>query len=164
MTTTVHTTDVLHRSFQRGLATGIMHNKKGGAKWPDSHRERLHRLANDVTYEKQSVLMPIGSSGQAEIQNISGSILSEYYMDVAMSGGAWQCDWGDGSCDEMKWVEGFGAVRSQHKELIPVDQQGTVQLCSTGQSRAVQCVQIRFRRELCGAEPLRDRYAELFAQ
>ena len=81
-----------------------MHNKKGGSKWLDSHRERLHKFANDVSFERKSVLMPIGTSGQAEIQNISGSVLSEYYMDVAMSGGPWQCDWGDGTCDEMKWV------------------------------------------------------------
>lgn len=88
--------------YWRGLATGIMHNKKGGAKWLDSHRERLHKFANDVSFERKPVLMPIGTSGQAEIQNISGSTLSEYYMDVAMSGGPWQCDWGDGTCDEMK--------------------------------------------------------------
>ena len=88
-----------------------MHNKKGGSKWLDSHRERLHKFANDVSFERKSVLMPIGTSGQAEIQNISGSVLSEYYMDVAMSGGPWQCDWGDGTCDEMKWVIPAGRRR-----------------------------------------------------
>ena len=138
-----------------------MHNKKGGAKWPDSHRERLHRLANDVTYEKQSVLMPIGSSGQAEIQNISGSILSEYYMDVAMSGGAWQCDWGDGSCDEMKWVEELSRSvnRLQRADAATNREQfNFAQQDSPERSNAYKFV---FDVSCRGAEPSPYRYAEL---
>ncbi len=33
---------------QRGLATGLNHNKHGGARWRESHRERLHFLAFDA--------------------------------------------------------------------------------------------------------------------
>jgi beta-1,2-xylosyltransferase len=79
-----------------------MHNKKGGARWLDSHRERLHLYANDASFNQKPVLVPIGSSGQAEIQNITAKTLSDYYMDVAMSNDAWQCDGGDGTCDEMR--------------------------------------------------------------
>lgn len=98
------TGELIVMCLQRGLATGIMHNKKFGPQWMSSHRERLHLLTNDQSSDPKPVLIPIGSSGQAEMMNFTARELSEYYMDVKMSGGAWQCDWGDGSCDEMKWV------------------------------------------------------------
>ena len=44
----------------------------------------------------------MGTSGEAELSRIPRKELGEYYMDVKMSGGNWQCDWGDGSCQEME--------------------------------------------------------------
>lgn len=45
-------------------------------------------------------------------------------MDVKMSGGPWQCDWGDGSCDEMKCVRqapalgNVGLMVCIHREMF----------------------------------------------
>lgn len=87
---------------QRGLATGLQHNKGTGVKWKQSHRERLHLLANSRSEQDRVILAPLGSTGEAKEKAYPARQLSEYYMDVKMSGGPWQCDWGDGSCDEMK--------------------------------------------------------------
>lgn len=88
--------------YWRGLATGIHHNKKGGAKWPNSHRERLHRLANNASFAPIDVLVPLGTSGATKVESIPANTLSQYYMDVAMSKGPWQCDGNDGTCKEME--------------------------------------------------------------
>lgn len=94
---------------QRGLATGLNHNKKGGAKWRQSHRERLHFLANDKTSANQEILSPIGNTGAVEYARYPMKELGEYYMDVKLAGGHWQCDGEDGTCDEMnneiEWAE-----------------------------------------------------------
>lgn len=88
--------------YWRGLATGLQHNKKTGQRWRQSHRERLHALANDLGTSLKEVLMPVGRTGRAEKKSFSAKELGRYYMDVKMAGGPWQCDWGDGTCDEMK--------------------------------------------------------------
>lgn len=88
--------------LQRGLATGLQHNKNTGAKWRDSHRERLHFLANDASSTPRSILEPVGVSGRAVENQYPVNQLGQYYMDVKLSGGHWQCDGGDGTCDEMK--------------------------------------------------------------
>jgi beta-1,2-xylosyltransferase len=87
---------------QRGLATGLNHNKGVGANWRNSHRERLHFLANDRTNAFQEVLQPIGATGEAEFSRLPLKELGEYYMDAKLAGGHWQCDWGDGTCMEME--------------------------------------------------------------
>ncbi|ORY32933.1 hypothetical protein BCR39DRAFT_522439 [Naematelia encephala] len=88
--------------YWRGLATGLQHNHNSGSKWRQSHRERLHFLANSrSTTDMQEVLQPVGSSGEAELSRLPLKELGEYYMDVKLSGGHWQCDGGDGSCNEM---------------------------------------------------------------
>ncbi len=89
-------------SSQRGLATGLQHNKGTGAKWKQSHRERLHLLANSDSSAEKVILAPLGKTGEAKEKAYPAKQLSDYYMDVKLSGGPWQCDWGDGSCDEMK--------------------------------------------------------------
>lgn len=88
--------------FQRGLATGLNHNKNVGANWRNSHRERLHFLANDRSNAIQQVLVPIGATGEAEYSQLPLKELGEYYMDAKLAGGHWQCDWGDGTCQEME--------------------------------------------------------------
>lgn len=90
------------KMYWRGLATGLQHNKFTGARWRDSHRERLHSLANNHTEALQSVLVPVGSTGKAQEVSYTKAELNQYYMDVKMSGGSWQCDYGDGSCGEME--------------------------------------------------------------
>jgi beta-1,2-xylosyltransferase len=87
---------------QRGLATGLQHNKNTGAKWRDSHRERLHFLANDASSTPRSILEPVGVSGRVVENEYPVNMLGQYYMDVKLSGGHWQCDGSDGTCDEMK--------------------------------------------------------------
>lgn len=87
--------------YWRGLATGLNHNKNSGAKWRQSHRERLHFLANDRTNANQEVLSAMGTTGEVELNRYPRKELSDYYMDVALAGGNWQCDWDDGTCDEM---------------------------------------------------------------
>jgi beta-1,2-xylosyltransferase len=84
------------------LATGLEHNKKDGAKWRQSHRERLHFLANDKSAAYASVLTPIGATGEAQVQQYRLKDLGEYYMDAKLAGGHWQCDWDDGTCSEME--------------------------------------------------------------
>ena len=88
--------------WQRGLATGLQHDKAAGAQWRNSHRERLHFLANDQTNSYQDVLSPVGATGAAELSRYSLKELGDYYMDVKLSGGNWQCEWGDGTCQEME--------------------------------------------------------------
>jgi beta-1,2-xylosyltransferase len=80
----------------------LEHNKKDGAKWRQSHRERLHFLANDKSAAYASVLTPIGATGEAQVQQYRLKDLGEYYMDAKLAGGHWQCDWDDGTCSEME--------------------------------------------------------------
>lgn len=88
--------------YWRGLATGLNHDKKAGARWRESHRERLHFLANDKSTAYTDVLTPIGSTGEAQVQSYRLKDLGEYYMDAKLAGGHWQCDWDDGTCSEME--------------------------------------------------------------
>ncbi|WVR06845.1 beta-1,2-xylosyltransferase 1 [Kwoniella sp. DSM 27419] len=88
--------------YWRGLATGLNHDKKKGAKWRQSHRERLHFLANDKSDSYTDVLSPVGTTGEAEMTQLPLKELGEYYMDVKLAGGHWQCDWDDGTCEEME--------------------------------------------------------------
>jgi hypothetical protein len=92
---------------QRGLSTGLNHNK--GTNWRNSHRERLHFLANDKKKGFSDVLIPIGATGEAEFARLSTKGLGEYYMDVKLAGGSWQCDGGDGTCAEMEDEIDFGS-------------------------------------------------------
>lgn len=78
------------------------HDKKAGARWRESHRERLHFLANDKSTTYSSVLTPIGQTGEAQIQSYRLKDLGEYYMDAKLAGGHWQCNWDDGTCQEME--------------------------------------------------------------
>ena len=41
-------------------------------------------------------------TGEAELMRYPRRILGHYYMDVKLAGGNWQCDWGDGTCQEME--------------------------------------------------------------
>ena len=61
----------------------------------------MHWLANDKKNGFQDVLAPVGSTGEAEMTQLPLHELGEYYMDVKLSGGHWQCDWDDGSCQDM---------------------------------------------------------------
>lgn len=107
---------------QRGLATGLNHNKKGGAKWRQSHRERLHFLANDKTAANQEILSPIGNTGEVEYSRYPMQELGDYYMDVKLAGGHWQCDGEDGTCDEMnaeiEWAEKDAGERSNDFKYV----------------------------------------------
>ena len=40
-------------------------------------------------------------TGEAEYSQYPLRESGEYYMDVKLAGGNWQCDWGDGTCEEM---------------------------------------------------------------
>ena len=88
--------------YWRGLSTGLNHNKGAGANWRHSHRERLHFLANDKLGGMSDVLVPVHATGEAEYTRLPTKGLGEYYMDAKLAGGPWQCDGGDGTCDEMK--------------------------------------------------------------
>ena len=119
---------------QRGLATGLNHNKKEGKNWRQSHRERLHFLANDKTNEYQEVLAPIGMTGEAEFTRYPRRDLGQYYMDVKLAGGNWQCDWGDGTCQEMEdeidFAEKDDAERSnQFKYVFDVSAPASRGIC-----------------------------------
>lgn len=100
----------------------MTHNTGTGAKWRNSHRERLHFLANDRTNAYQEVLSPIGTTGEAELARFPLKELGEYYMDVKLSGGNWQCDWGDGSCqameDEIEFASKDEAERSNDFKYV----------------------------------------------
>jgi beta-1,2-xylosyltransferase len=104
------------------LATGLNHNKGAGANWRNSHRERLHFLANDRSKAKQQVLSPIGATGEAEITTFPLKELGEYYMDVKLAGGNWQCDMGDGTCqameDEIDFAEKDDAEKSNEYKYV----------------------------------------------
>ncbi|WVF71389.1 beta-1,2-xylosyltransferase 1 [Kwoniella sp. CBS 6097] len=108
--------------YWRGLATGLNHDKKKGAKWRQSHRERLHFLANDKTDAYTEVLSPVGSTGEAELTQLPLKELGEYYMDVKLAGGHWQCDWDDGTCEEMNkeidWAPKDNSERSNDFKYV----------------------------------------------
>lgn len=61
----------------------------------------MHFLANDRKRLNQELLAPVGVTGEAELARYPLKELGEYYMDVKLSGGHWQCDWDDGTCQEM---------------------------------------------------------------
>jgi hypothetical protein len=48
--------------------------------------------------------------------------LGEYYMDVKLAGGNWQCDWGDGTCqameDEIDFAEKDDAEKSNEYKYV----------------------------------------------
>ncbi|KAJ9094050.1 hypothetical protein QFC21_006151 [Naganishia friedmannii] len=104
-----------NKLYWRGLATGLQHNKITGAKWRDSHRERLHFLANDPSSTPRSILEPVGVSGRAVENEYPVNMLGQYYMDVKLSGGHWQCDGSDGTCDEMNEEIEFGSKDSPER-------------------------------------------------
>ncbi|ORX35699.1 hypothetical protein BD324DRAFT_631296 [Kockovaella imperatae] len=101
--------------YWRGLATGLQHNKKEGKDWRNSHRERLHFLANDKSGAFQEFLSPIGMTGEAELTRQKRKDLGQYYMDAKLAGGHWQCDWGDGTCQEMEDEIEFAQKDDQEK-------------------------------------------------
>ncbi|EIW70562.1 beta-1,2-xylosyltransferase 1 [Tremella mesenterica] len=101
--------------YWRGLSTGLNHDKGAGHLWRQSHRERLHFLANDRTGAREELLSPIGSSGEAELTQLPLKELGEYYMDVKLAGGHWQCNWEDGTCDEMEKEIDFAEKDSAEK-------------------------------------------------
>ena len=122
--------------YWRGLSTGLNHDKGAGKNWRHSHRERLHFLANDRTNAISDVLLPVGSTGEAEFAQLPLRELGEYYMDAKLAGGHWQCNWDDGTCSEMEdeidFAEKDNAERSNDfkyifdvSELLEVDWQGT---------------------------------------
>lgn len=85
----------------------------------------------------QDVLSPIGMTGEAEMSRYSRRDLGQYYMDAKLSGGNWQCDWGDGTCqemeDEIQFAEKDDAERSnQFKYVFDVSRPelGLLFLCS----------------------------------
>ncbi|KAI5453780.1 cryptococcal xylosyltransferase 1 [Naganishia albida] len=104
-----------NKLYWRGLATGLQHNKHTGAQWRDSHRERLHFLANDASSSPRTVLEPVGASGRAVENAYPANALGQYYMDVKLSGGHWQCDGADGTCDEMNQEIEFGSKDSPER-------------------------------------------------
>lgn len=112
--------------YWRGRATGLQHNKGNGAKWRQSHRERLHWLANDKTGKVQEVLSPLDASGHAAMTRYSLRDLGQYYMDAKLIPGPWQCDQGDGTCDEMAAEIDFAGEApmeeaNQFKYILDVD-------------------------------------------
>lgn len=88
--------------YWRGRSTGLDHNKKSGANWRHSHRERLHFLANDRTSDTIDVLSPTGSTGETVINSFPLRGLGQYYMNAKLIAGPWQCNQEDGTCDEMR--------------------------------------------------------------
>lgn len=112
--------------YWRGLATGMFHNKKAGRKWRQSHRERLHVLANDRTGSEEEVMIPVSSTGQAKYERHSRKALGEYYTNVKLAQGPWQCDEGDGTCAEMQSEIDFAQKdpkeeSNKYKYLLDVD-------------------------------------------
>ena len=72
-----------------------------------------------------AVLVPIGATGEAEFSKLPSKGVGEYYMDAKLAGGAWQCDWGDGTCGEMNaeidFAEKDDAEKSnQYKYVLDV--------------------------------------------
>lgn len=90
------------KMYWRGLATGLFHNKKAGAKWRQNHRERLHFLANDRTGNEAELMVPVTTTGTAKYERHGLKALGEYYTNVKLAQGPWQCDEGDGTCGEMR--------------------------------------------------------------
>lgn len=90
------------KMYWRGLATGMFHNKKGGHKWRQNHRERLHFLANDRTGSEEDVMVPVGATGQTKYERHRLDALGNYYTNAKLAQGPWQCDEGDGTCAEMQ--------------------------------------------------------------
>ncbi|KAK4688087.1 beta-1,2-xylosyltransferase, partial [Tremellales sp. Uapishka_1] len=108
--------------YWRGLATGLNHNKNTGSRWRENHRERLHFLANSRWNKNNDVLIPVGATGEAELAQFPLKELGQYYMDAKLAGGNWQCDGGDGTCDEMDkeidWAAKDDAERSNEFKYV----------------------------------------------
>lgn len=112
--------------YWRGLSTGMEHNKHKGKNWRTSHRERLHHLANDRTGGSQTILKAVGKTGMAKSETYTLKQLGDYYMNAKLAGGPWQCDQGDGTCDEMREEIDFAEKDSlnesnRYKYLIDTD-------------------------------------------
>ena len=61
------------------------------------------------------MLIPIGATGEAEFMRLPTKGLGEYYMDVKIAEGPWQCDGGDGTCAEMEDEITFGSKDSTER-------------------------------------------------
>ncbi|WOO80670.1 Beta-1,2-xylosyltransferase 1 [Vanrija pseudolonga] len=113
--------------YWRGLATGLNKNKKEGSRWRESHRERLHFLANEKDKDKTAeILEPIESSGMARYKNYTLRSLGQYYMNAKLADQPWQCDGNDGTCDEMKAEIDFAPKdpsekSNEYKYILDVD-------------------------------------------
>ncbi|WWD15888.1 hypothetical protein CI109_100312 [Kwoniella shandongensis] len=108
--------------FWRGSATGLSHNKK--TPWRSSQRERLHFFAHNSSSGDTTLLLPDGSTGVYNHQE-----LADKWLDVGLSGVPVQCNKEDGSCDDMaREIKFLDRVRKEdslkYKYVIDVDGNG----------------------------------------
>ncbi|KAG8902063.1 F-actin-capping protein subunit alpha [Tulasnella sp. 403] len=87
--------------FWRGRMTGSHHDTK--RPWRNSHRIRLHNLANNATLGDDDVgLLTEDPSGRLSCKTYRRKELNDAYLDTGLIGPVMQCTEDDGTCDEMK--------------------------------------------------------------
>ncbi|GFZ45441.1 hypothetical protein JCM24511_03167 [Saitozyma sp. JCM 24511] len=87
-----------NKLFWRGSSTGDSYSKRKNYDWRNSHRQRLHLMAQ-ATEGDQKVWVERGKDWELEAWN-QGK-LNEKYLDVGLAGKPHQCKQEDGTCDEM---------------------------------------------------------------
>ncbi|KAL7410218.1 hypothetical protein BDY24DRAFT_184654 [Mrakia frigida] len=98
-----------------------------GISWRLSHRPRLHQALNsNSSLPLVPVLLANPETSKAETRWFEPRELKEWGYDVSLSGGAMQCDRGDGTCREMAAVlkfakEDLPSEIYNHKYLHDID-------------------------------------------
>ncbi|KAL1408186.1 hypothetical protein Q8F55_004991 [Vanrija albida] len=139
------------RLVWRGSPTGMAEMTRD-VPWRQSHRVRLHHFANNHSLALTSFMVPDlgeghGDKGDAHANGHYGQLrqdvpplgyrtengttwgVGNYFFDMALAGGAIQCDEDDGTCDDMEREIDFAPFQrspamNKHKFLLDIDGNG----------------------------------------
>ena len=99
----------IQKVFWRGSSTGDSYSARRGYDWRESHRPRLHLIAQSNSSEKVEIWVKKGSTGGSggggggfwEREKWRIGDLNRFWLDVGLTG-VHQCKEADGTCAEMK--------------------------------------------------------------
>ncbi|KAG8923150.1 F-actin-capping protein subunit alpha [Tulasnella sp. 417] len=93
-----------NKLFWRGRMTGSHYNKQYG--WRHTHRFRLHELAWNDTFAEDEVAVLVEGDPKTQKglkrKTFKRKELNDALFDVGLVGDVFQCDEGDGTCDEIR--------------------------------------------------------------
>ncbi|KAL7421169.1 hypothetical protein Q5752_004054 [Cryptotrichosporon argae] len=110
--------------FWRGSMTGDHYDHRKDSNWRNSHRIRLHTKTHE-TDGTSPILVQNTNDGTWYTQEWSNAVLNEAYMDVGLTGKAFQCNKEDGTCNELdEAIQFAGRVQPSEAAKYKLDGNG----------------------------------------